>query len=891
VDAEAYAAAKEAARNAKELAANKERLAGSSYANPSEELLTNGSFNTANQGWTLTNMGYQQNQERPTRYVEKWQGSALTGNGSATQTIKNMPAGAYVFTGYANTNKEENGGALINVGLTSVEVSGSWKEYKIVYNHEEDGDLTVSFTYDNLASNWIAIDEFSLVYGGEYTAYEAAMHKGNWDLAKAAAEAAINDASYANVTGQERTDLEEEIAKEEPTTAQGYDDATAALASATSAFTAAKDAYDAYAEIRDIAETLGISLDNAPANAAAAPAATHDYNVAVYNVTTDDNIFNVTEVYNPSWSDMSTSSGQHWSGNTETVYADNWRGDTNSTERSATITLPAGSYILMSAGRGSANTVPTMSANGTTVTFASNGDMGLGINKAGAASFDAEDAAGFANKNGAAENTGTGWEWRYIPVTLAEETAITVTQTLTRLSGSAWGSFSDFRILKQGVVATDADYTALNGAIEEAEARTLGFEDGQYAPYNNVAALTALAAAKAIDQTAKNEKETVEAVTTALTSAIWTANEGDVDAVYNGNFAIGQGSAAADIQQYGWTRTNSWGQFQNGAEGDNENGTAYYNQTGSLQYGNAGVYTMPLKAETVYELSFKYGAWDKNVTPTVSVLNAEDGMAAMSFAATSTSYKTSMNSVDMVFVTGAEGNYILTIAGNNNLVVTGVSITKAASQVLEFADNAEMPKYAPGTYPAVKITRTLTAGRWATAVYPFAVSGVDNIATLTGYADSKLSFTSADASEANVPFLMRSTDGVSEINLENVEVAAAAATEAVAGQAKLIGAYAATEISDVAAENKNNYVLSNNTIYRVGENSATINPYRAYIQVADAAQANALTFIVDDEVVTGIEGIATSNEQVGTLYNLNGQRVQSAKKGLYIQNGKKVVLK
>lgn len=441
-------------------------------------------------------------------------------------------------------------------------------------------------------------------------------------------------------------------------------------------------------------------------------------------------------------------------------------------------------------------------------------------------------------------------------------------------------------------LADATDYSNLNTAIATVEAN-LGFEDGEYAPYNNVTALGKLAEAKAINQSANNEQSVVQSLTTYLNNASnWTANEVDVDAVYNGNFAIGQGSAAADIQQYGWTRTNGWGQFQNGAEGDNENGTVYYNQTGSLQYGNAGVYTMPLKAETVYELSFKYGAWDKNVTPTVSVLNAEDGMAAMSFAATSTSYKTSMNSVDMVFVTGAEGNYILTIAGNNNLVVTGVSITKAASQVLEFADG-EVPAYAPGTYPQVKITRSMAADRWYTAIYPFTVSGVDKIATLDSYSDQNLKFVTSDASTANEPFLMRSASAMSNITLNNVVVAAADAVDVTYGDASLIGTY-----TQVTKQNDNEisdkyYVISENNIHPVSTSSpATINPYRAYIKLANQSTgaARSLGFFVDEES-TAIEGISAETANNDKFYNLNGQRVAAPAKGLYIVNGKKVVVK
>jgi len=453
-----------------------------------------------------------------------------------------------------------------------------------------------------------------------------------------------------------------------------------------------------------------------------------------------------------------------------------------------------------------------------------------------------------------------------------------------------WLAFKNVKIVFEGESAAAADMEALNAAITTAEAHTLGFEAGEFAPYNNVAALEALAAAKAINPNAASSSAVV-AATNALTDASWTANTADVECVYNGNFAIGQGSPAADIQKYGWNRTNDWGQFQNGAEGDNTNGTVYYNQPGSMEYGNAGVYTMPLKANTIYTLTFKYASWatDSNDGITASVLNGEQGMAAIAYEANDTQYKAanSLATKTIKFVTGEAGNYVLKLANSGNTVITGVSITKDASQVLEFADGA-VPTYAPGTYPAVKITRTLTAGKWATAIYPFAVSGLNKMATLESYEGTTLNFTSITESKPNEPFLMRSESDKSSIELSNVAVVAAEANEVVKGNARLIGVYAETTVS--AAEGVTNYVLSSNVIYPVGAKAATVDPYRAYIQVSENA-ARSLKFVVDGSESTGIEGVAAADAENARVYNLNGQQVKSAQKGIFIQNGKKVVMK
>ena len=65
----------------------------------------------------------------------------------------------------------------------------------------------------------------------------------------------------------------------------------------------------------------------------------------------------------------------------------------------------------------------------------------------------------------------------------------------------------------------------------------------------------------------------------------------------------------------------------------------------------------------------------------------------------------------------------------------------------------------------------------------------------------------------------------------------------------------------------------------------------AYLAVPITKAEGAKAFVLDDET-TAINGISTRNNQAETVYNLNGQRVDSmSKPGLYIVNGKKVVRK
>lgn len=467
----------------------------------------------------------------------------------------------------------------------------------------------------------------------------------------------------------------------------------------------------------------------------------------------------------------------------------------------------------------------------------------------------------------------------------------------------SWMTIRDVKYEKtaDAVAASSDDLDALDAAILAKGGKTLGFEKDEYAPYTNVEVIKALATAQDARANHTDSKLVITTATTALTGATWTANVGEVNAISNGMFS---GSSAATIQSSaynGWTSSGNNGIREiftsasyPGLNDATNNAGMYVWGSQTYAYGNTVGYTMPLKANTIYEFNIKFaGQSGAFGNLDASILNASTGMAVQSIggAAKGVNEAGSLVSYSIKFVTGAAGNYVLSLSPNGNAVFTDMTITKAANQYLEFADNAVMPTYAPGTYPTVKITRTLTAGNWATAVYPFAVSGVDNIAVLNSYDASTgaLGFTSAAASTANVPFLMKSATDKSEISLTDVVVAAANATDATDatdGKASLKGVYASTPITNAAK----NYVLSNNKIYSVGTAGATIPAYRAYIQIDQSTPAP-LFFTVDGET-TGINMVQGEGSKVnGEVYDLQGRKVAKPAKGLYIQNGRKVMIK
>ena len=100
-------------------------------------------------------------------------------------------------------------------------------------------------------------------------------------------------------------------------------------------------------------------------------------------------------------------------------------------------------------------------------------------------------------------------------------------------------------------------------------------------------------------------------------------------------------------------------------------------------------------------------------------------------------------------------------------------------------------------------------------------------------------------------------------------------------------------LTNTSVNSANQYVL----VERNGEakfadtagNAATVPAGKAYLE-APSSSSRILSFSFDDGT-TGISAVVTAEQQNTAVYNLQGQRVTTVGKGLYIVNGKKVMIK
>lgn len=180
---------------------------------------------------------------------------------------------------------------------------------------------------------------------------------------------------------------------------------------------------------------------------------------------------------------------------------------------------------------------------------------------------------------------------------------------------------------------------------------------------------------------------------------------------------------------------------------------------------------------------------------------------------------------------------------------------------------------------------TITSTGWATLYTPYALD-FSGVAGLTAYtavvADNKVTLTEVTDVPANTGVVLKGA-------AKTYTIPVIASSETAKGD--LIGNASAATAYNAYADNTL-YMLK-----KVGEKaqfvpvtSGSIAAGKAYLKIA-AATARNLDVTFADEA-TGIESVKSEEIKVKSeVYNLKGQRVAQPTKGLYIVNGKKMVIK
>ena len=224
----------------------------------------------------------------------------------------------------------------------------------------------------------------------------------------------------------------------------------------------------------------------------------------------------------------------------------------------------------------------------------------------------------------------------------------------------------------------------------------------------------------------------------------------------------------------------------------------------------------------------------------------------------------------------------------------------------------------PFTATTATLSRSFTADLHCTVCLPYDVPKENINGSIYRYTAFKAATTTIemtqdiDGLDANVPYIFVPNSGTSSISASNIEVKMET-PQTTEGNFTFKGVFEEKHFTEdeynagiygYAGENKFNF--SQGAFYKLGK-SAYVPAMRAYLvsnSVAGAPAANGVKAAqslptkiqvvlknADGETTDILHFDMETAEDDAPVYNLNGQRVNHAEKGVYIKNGKKVIIK
>ena len=259
----------------------------------------------------------------------------------------------------------------------------------------------------------------------------------------------------------------------------------------------------------------------------------------------------------------------------------------------------------------------------------------------------------------------------------------------------------------------------------------------------------------------------------------------------------------------------------------------------------------------------------------------------------------SLCSLDMSGAVAVDGTTDLALANPNAVIYVAESMSvKNERNVVEgdvcanlvLTDGYPFGPAKTFTATAGEYSRTSSANTYGTIVLPF----TPDAETLKGYTFYELTDVETDALTfdevlspvAGKPYLLTSNDAAKKLTAEAESTVAIEPAATEVGGWMMTGTYESVVFTD-ADELANLYCISGNQ-FKQATSKLTMNPFRAYF-VGDGS-VNSIT-LRGDEGTTRVISLNNESSASNTLFDLQGRRVEHAEQGIYIQNGKKVLVK
>lgn len=257
---------------------------------------------------------------------------------------------------------------------------------------------------------------------------------------------------------------------------------------------------------------------------------------------------------------------------------------------------------------------------------------------------------------------------------------------------------------------------------------------------------------------------------------------------------------------------------------------------------------------------------------------------------------------------------------NIDEVISTLTVVVQNYDVMLDENSTVAPEASEGAV-AVLVKRTIKANSWSTICLPFAMTeaqvkaafGEDvELGDFKDYDTTKddseniiainVNFDDVTAIEANHPYIIKVTGSVTEFIVDGVVIApednpCVEYDNGLTGKKrKVLGTFTGTYVADFDFYNEaENYPLfiSQNKFYYATENTNHMKAFRAYFDFVDnlpeAEEAESRIFMRIGDKATGIRSIRQTSD--GSYYDLQGRRVVKPGKGLYVKDGRKVVVK
>ncbi len=300
------------------------------------------------------------------------------------------------------------------------------------------------------------------------------------------------------------------------------------------------------------------------------------------------------------------------------------------------------------------------------------------------------------------------------------------------------------------------------------------------------------------------------------------------------------------------------------------------------------------------KLSFKAGAWNITAEKTTIEISVSGGGEIIGNTTIElvkgafTDYTFPINGL----TADSKITFSAIVASNNRFFLDEVLVEKLHVELNETSATAPEEK----TITDVTLNRTFNADRWNPVCLPFAITaeqitewfGKDSeVAEYIGDEESNGNVTvkfrkKTDGMNANTPYLLFPKKNVTVSKFPAVEIITTDMPKSEGTIFDFVGTYT-NQPKGSSEIQMGDYIVSGG-IFKKASGGNAIKAFRAYLRQRNVSNAKTVSMLFEDET-TGISELKDNALMPTIYYDLQGRRVAAPSKGIYIVNGKKVIIK